>query len=147
MHTRALIVDYTPQIVQLVRAVLHTMCGIDHINATGRGDVAADLLRTNDYDVVVIEAVVPFGDERLLAHIARQHPSAGPRTIVITALPIGPVVLRDLAAVKPHTILEKPFDVAALAEAVHDILSPVVRRVLAPVEVPMPRRDVAEVLR
>ncbi|HEV7240725.1 MAG TPA: hypothetical protein VGQ36_15910 [Thermoanaerobaculia bacterium] len=126
---RALVVDYTPQIVNLIRAVLHTMNGIDHIDSTGRGDVAADLLRGNDYDLVVIEAVVPFGDERLLAHIARQHPSVRQRTIVITAPPMAPEVLRDIAAVKPHTILAKPFDVVAFADVVHEILPPVPRRI------------------
>jgi hypothetical protein len=90
---RALVVDYTPQIVGLVRAVLHTMIGVDHIDSTGRGDIAADLLRANVYDLVVIEAVVPYGDERLLAHIARCHPSAGARMIVMTAAPIVPAVL------------------------------------------------------
>ena len=124
---RALVVDYTPTIAQLVRTVLHTLCGIDHIDSTGRGDVAASLLRSNDYDVVVIEAVVPFGDERLLAYIARQHPSIRQRTIVITAPPIAPTVLRDIAALKPHTILAKPFDVSALADAVGSILAPVPR--------------------
>lgn len=58
---RALVVDYTPQIVQLVRSVLHTTHGIDHIESTGRGDVAADLLRANDYDCRVDGGAVRDG--------------------------------------------------------------------------------------
>lgn len=129
---RTLVVDYTPQIVQFVRAVLHTLCGMDSTDSTGRGDVAADLLRVNDYDVVVIEAVVPFRDERFLAHVARRHPGVGHRTIVITAPPIAPVVLRDIEAVKPRAILEKPFDVTMFVEAVRAILPPVMSHSLPP---------------
>jgi len=108
------------------------MSGIDHIDSTGRGDVAADLLRANDYDVVVIEAVVPYGDERLLAHIARCHPSVSGRLVVITAGPIAPVVMQDIEGVQPRALLEKPFDVVTLAGAVREILAPAPRHLQPP---------------
>jgi DNA-binding NarL/FixJ family response regulator len=119
---RALIVDYTPQIVQLVRAIVCTMNGIKHVDSTGRGDVAAELLRSNDYDLVIIEAVVPHGEERLLAHVAREHPSISSKLIVVTAPPIARAVLRDVA-VRPRAMIEKPFDVLAFAAAVREISS------------------------
>jgi hypothetical protein len=71
------------------------MNGVKHVDSTGRGDVAAELPRSNDYDLVIIEAVVAHGEERLLAHAARKerpevfpsrdlpnriHSSANPRT-------------------------------------------------------------------
>jgi|ERR1044071_5850095 DNA-binding NarL/FixJ family response regulator len=121
---RALIVDYTPQIVQLVRAIVCTMNGIKHVDSTGRGDVAAELLRSNDYDLVIIEAVVPHGEERLLAHVAREHPSISSKLIVVTAPPIARAVLRDVEAVRPRAMIEKPFDVLAFATAVRAILPP-----------------------
>lgn len=120
---RALVVDYTPQIMSLVCAVLHTMNGIDHIDSTSRGDAADDLLRANEYDVVILEAVVPYHDERLLAHLSRSRPSIGERTIVITAAPVAPAVRRDIEDAKPHAVLDKPFDVATLADAVRTCIS------------------------
>src|ERR1044071_9790557 len=119
---RALIVDYTPQIVQLVRAIVCTMNGIKHVDSTGRGDVAAELLRSNDYDLVIIEAVVPHGEERLLAHVAREHPSISSKLIVVTAPPIARAVLRDVELAHAHALLEKPFEVSALAAAVRETL-------------------------
>jgi DNA-binding response OmpR family regulator len=125
---RALVVDYTPQIVSLIRAVLHTMNGIDHIDSTGRGDTAANLLEANDYDVVVLEAVVPYHDERLLSYLSRSRPSVCKRTIVITAAPVAAAVRSEIAEADPHAVLDKPFDVAALASTVWSCLSTPLRQ-------------------
>ena len=70
--TRALVIDYTPAIVQFVCDVLRTMNGIGHCDSTSKGDTAADLLDRNEYDVVILEALVPYGEERLLGY--RTHP-------------------------------------------------------------------------
>ena len=126
---RALVVDYTPQIVNLVRVVLHTMNGINHIDSASRGDTAANLLQANDYDVVIMEAVVPYHDERLLAYLSRSRPSVCKRTIVITAAPVAPALRREIGEANPHAVLDKPFDVVALAETVRNCIgTPLVPR-------------------
>ena len=119
---RALVIDYTPAIVQLVCAVLRTMNGTAHFDCTSRGDTAADLLDRNEYDVVILEALVPYGEERLLGYLSRSLPSVCRRTIIITAAPISADVLKEIGRAQPHAILDKPFDVAALANAVRSCI-------------------------
>jgi len=120
--TRALVIDYTPAIVQFVCAVLRTMNEIVHCDSTSKGDTAADLLDRNEYDVVILEAVVPYGEERLLAFLSRSRPSVCRRMIIITAAPVSPAVLKEIERARPHAILGKPFDVAALANAVRSCI-------------------------
>ncbi len=129
---RALVVDYTPEISSLIRIVLHTMNGFDQIDSTSRGDTAAAFLQANDYDVVVLEAVVPYHDERLLAHLSRDRPSVCRRTIVVTAAPVARAVLMEIERANVHAVLDKPFDVTALADAVRSCLAVRARRSRAP---------------
>lgn len=115
---RALVIDYTPEIVQLVRTVLRTMNGIDHVDSTARGDVAANLLDRNDYDVVILEPVVPHGEEHLLAYLMRSRPTVCRRTIIMSASPVAPAMLKEIARAKVWAAFDKPFDVVAFSEAV-----------------------------
>jgi DNA-binding NtrC family response regulator len=119
---RALVIDYTPEIVRLLRAVLHTMNGIDHVDSTSKGDTAANLLDRDDYDVVILEAVVPYGEERLLRYLSRSRPSVLRRTIIITAPPVAPAVLNEIERANPYAVLDKPFDVFALADKVRSCI-------------------------
>jgi len=125
---RALVIDYTPEIVQLLRAVLHTMNGIDHVDSTSRGDVAANLLDRNDYDIVILEATVPYGEERLLCHLSRSRPSVCRRTIIITAAPMVPAVLKEITGANPYAVLDKPFDIFALTDTVRRCIATAPRR-------------------
>src|SRR6185295_11719089 len=62
----ALVIDYTPAIANLLKTILRTVGGFDRVDTALRGDTAARLLDRTDYDLVILEPVVPFGDERLL---------------------------------------------------------------------------------
>jgi DNA-binding NarL/FixJ family response regulator len=115
---RALVVDYAPQVLQLITTVLRRMTGVARIDATLRGDTAAGLLERNDYDVVILDALIPHGEESLLGHLARSRPSICGRTIVITAAPVDAHVRREIEAAAPYACLDKPFDIAELAGAV-----------------------------
>jgi DNA-binding NtrC family response regulator len=130
---RVLVIDYTPEIVRLVRAVLHTMNGIDHVDSTSKGDTAANLLERNDYDVVILEAVVPYGEERLLRYLSRSRPSVCQRTIIMTAAPVAPAVLKEIEGANAYAVLDKPFDVFALAETVRSCIATPCRQSLMPV--------------
>jgi len=116
--TRALVIDDEPAIVLLVRAILHRMNGMDHIDSASKGDTAANLLDRNEYDVVILEAVVPYGQERLLGYLSRSRPSVCRRTIIITSAPVSADVLKEIGRAQPHAVLCKPFAVDALADAV-----------------------------
>lgn len=116
--SHALVIDYSPEIVRLLRAVLQAMAGIERIDSTSRGDVAAKMLESDDYDVVILEPVVPYGEERLLQYLARSRPSICSKTILITAVPVAPPLLAEILEARPCAILYKPFDVAALVAAV-----------------------------
>lgn len=115
---RALVVDYSPEVIRLIRAVLEVMNGVVHVDSTTKGDIAANLLDRNDYDIIILEAVVPYGDERLLRHISRSQPSICARMIVITPPPVEGAVRSDIERAKPLAMLEKPFDIVALSEAI-----------------------------
>ncbi len=116
--TRALVIDDVPAIVQLVCAVLHTLNGMDHIDSTSKGDTAANLLDRNDYDVVILEAVVLYGHERLLGYLSRSRPGVCRRMIITTSAPVSADVMKEILRAQPHAVLSKPFDVDALADAV-----------------------------
>ena len=116
--TRALVVDYAPQVLQLITTVLRRMTNVVRIDSTLRGDTAASLLERNDYDVVILDAVIPLGEESLLRHLARSRPSICGRTIVVTAAPVDAHVRREIEAAAPCACLDKPFDIAELARAV-----------------------------
>lgn len=130
---RALVIDDTPETVGLVRAVLHRMNGIDHVDSTARSDTAVNLLDRNEYDVVILEAVVPHGEERLLRYLSRSRPSVCRRTIIITAAPVAPADLKEIERANAHAVLDKPFDVVALAEAVRSCIGTSVRRNRPPI--------------
>jgi len=114
----ALVIDYTREITALVRIVLRTMNGIDRVDTASRGDTAARLIEAVDYDVVLLEPVVPYGEERFLAWLTRARPSVCRRTILVTAAPIAPALLAEIARASVYALLDKPFDVDALAAAV-----------------------------
>lgn len=115
---RAMVIDHTPEIVHLVRAVLHSMNGIEDVDWTSRGDTAANLLDRNDYHVVILEAVVPYGEERLISYLSRSSPLICRRTILITTSPVAPAILNDIERANAFAVLDQPFDVFALADTV-----------------------------
>lgn len=128
----ALVIDYTPEIVALVRTVLRTRIGIDRIDTASSGDAAAKLIEATDHDVVILEPVVPYGDERLLTWLVRTRPSVCPRTILITPAPVERELRVEIASARVHALLDKPFDVDMLADVVRRCIGEPHRPRLAP---------------
>lgn len=113
----ALVIDYTPAIATLLKTILRTIGRFDHVNTAVRGDTAARLLDRADYDLVILEPVVPFGDERLLTWLMRCRPSVLPRTILVTTPPLAADLRAEIARSNVALVFEKPFDVTAIGAA------------------------------
>lgn len=113
----ALVIDYTPAIATLLKAILLTIGGFERVDTALRGDTAARLLDRADYDLVILEPVVPYGDERLLTHLVRSRPSVLPRTILLTAPPLAAELRAEVARSNVAMLFEKPFDLNAISAA------------------------------
>jgi DNA-binding response OmpR family regulator len=113
----ALVIDYTLPIVTLLKTILVTIGGFDRVDTAVRGDTAARLLEREEYDLVILEPVVPYGDERLLTWMIRSRPSLLRRTILVTTPPLAAGLRAEVAASGAAFIFEKPFDVTAIGPA------------------------------
>jgi DNA-binding response OmpR family regulator len=109
----ALVIDYTLPIVTLLKTILVTIGGFDRVDTAVRGDTAARLLDREEYDLVILEPVVPYGDERLLTWMIRSRPSLLPRTILVTTPPLAAEFRAEVAA-SGAAFIEKPFDLTAM---------------------------------
>ena len=114
----ALVIDYTPQIATLLKTILQTIGGFDRVDTAVRGDTAVRLLDGADYDLVILEPVVPYGEERLLTWLVRNRPSVLSRTILMTTPPLAAELRAEIARCKVSRVFEKPFDVPAVGAAV-----------------------------
>ena len=113
----ALVIDYTPAIATLLKTILITIGGFDRVDTAVRGDTAARMLDRTDYDLVILEPVVPFGDERLLTWLVRSRPSVLSRTILMTTPPLTAELRAEIARSNVALVFEKPFDVTAIGAA------------------------------
>ena len=113
----ALVIDYTPAIATLLQTILRTVGGFDRVDTAVRGDTAARLLDREDYDLVILEPVVPYGDERLLTWLMRSRPSVLLRTILMTTPPLDAELRAEIARSNVDVVFEKPFDVPAVGAA------------------------------
>ena len=113
----ALAIDYTPAIATLLKTILLTIGGFDRVDTAVRGDTAARLLDRTDYDLVILEPVVPYGEERLLTWLMRSRPSVLPRTILMTTPPLAAELRAEIAGSHVALVFEKPFDVPAIGAA------------------------------
>lgn len=113
----ALVIDYTPAIANLLKTILRTVGGFDRVDTAVRGDTAARLLDRTDYDLVILEPVVPYGEEQLLTWLMRSRPSVLPRTILVTTPPLAAEFRAEIARSNVALVFEKPFDVTAIGTA------------------------------
>ncbi|HEU4889705.1 MAG TPA: response regulator [Thermoanaerobaculia bacterium] len=113
----ALVIDYTPAISTLLKTILQTVSGFDRVDTAVRGDTAVSLLNRTDYDLVILEPVVPYGDERLLTWLIRNRPSVLSRTILMTTPPLAADFRAEIARSNVALVFEKPFDLAAIGAA------------------------------
>ena len=127
---RILVVDDDRPIRNLVTTVL-TRRGLT-IDAAPDGISALRLIAKNDYDVAVVDLMMPgMNGIQLLEHVkeVRRRPQT---IIVLTAS--GPGDIRRLDPGSVHAIMRKPFDINELADVVESAAQSAAARERAPAE-------------
>ena len=117
---RILVVEDEPVICEVCLKVL-TEAGYEvHIAANGRE--GADKLKTQSYDLVIVDARMPMMDgQQLYRHIKQQHPQMADRVLMTS----GEVVGGDMQTFLEESgvpFLPKPFTPGDLKKAVEKAL-------------------------
>ena len=82
------------------------------------GAEAIELLRDNDYDLLLIDLMMPnVSGFELVEHLAKQGRTPQPAVIVITAAAES-TPLRQLDPAIVHSVVRKPFDIDVVADLV-----------------------------
>jgi DNA-binding response OmpR family regulator len=106
---------------EAIRALLATILSRDGYSAEvcGDGDEAVRRLRTNGYDAILLDLMLPgqFGFD-VIRFLNAERPALAPRVIVLTAA--SQATLRDFDSSKIHAVMRKPFDVNALLANVRE---------------------------
>jgi DNA-binding response OmpR family regulator len=104
-----------------IRALLATLLSRDGYSpeVCGDGNEAVEMLRTNGYDAILLDLMLPgqFGFD-VIRFLNAERPAMSPRVIVLTAA--SQATLRDFDASKVHAVMRKPFDVSALLASVRE---------------------------
>lgn len=116
-HVRILVVDNDEQILSILREYLQ-LCHY-HVTAAATGLEALKRLRSEDYDVLVTDIVMPDISGLGLIEITRKE---FPHLPVIAMTGYGKKV-KDLAnEISPDHYLEKPFDLNELSRIIDSVL-------------------------
>ncbi len=110
---RALVVEDDPAIRRLVEKIL-TRRQID-IDVAGDGRTAMDLLRANDYTVLVLDLMVPEVNGFEVIEFIKREKKRLP-VAVVSAVSQQALVRLDLDVVK--LVISKPFDVDEFTKAI-----------------------------
>jgi sigma-B regulation protein RsbU (phosphoserine phosphatase) len=113
---RVLVVDDEPAIRALLKKIIERR-GYE-VDDARDGAEAIDLLRDNDYDLLLIDLMMPnVSGFELVDHLAKLERVPRPAVIVITAAAEStPLRLLDPAIV--HSVVRKPFDIDVVADLV-----------------------------
>jgi len=116
-----LVVEDDHELAELLREVLtYENCLVE---IAGDGMEALDKLRTADYDAVVCDLMMPRVDGRALYEEAcREFPHLADRFLFVTGQAAARAGLTDFIYRTNNRLLEKPFDVEVLREAIHELL-------------------------
>ena len=112
---RVLIADDDDAIRNLVSKVLE-LAQVPH-DAVSDGQAAIEQLQQHDYDVLLIDLMMPRVDGFELLDYVREHP---PHGIVVVMTAADDADLRRLDSSVVTTIVRKPFDIHELAILVRD---------------------------
>src|SRR5690349_22199957 len=90
------------------------------IHTAPDGLVALELVRANDYAVILLDLMLPRvnGFEFLDGMEELKRPGANPVTIVMTAF--DSAAIKSLGAMRVQAILHKPFDIERVVEMIRD---------------------------
>lgn len=119
MRARCLIVDDEAPAREELRYLLGTIEGTQVVGEAANGEEALLLLRSLDYDLVLLDIKMPGGTGLAVAEAIRGAPNA-PKIIFTTAYPDYAVQAFDVDAVD---YLVKPFDAERLGRAIDRALT------------------------
>lgn len=119
MRARCLIVDDEAPAREELRYLLGTIEGTQVVGEAANGEEALLLLRSLDYDLVLLDIKMPGGTGLAVAEAIRGAPNA-PKIIFTTAYPDFAVQAFDVDAVD---YLVKPFDAERLGRAIDRALT------------------------
>lgn len=117
-----LVVEDDHELAELLREVLtYENCAVD---VAANGLEALDKLRTANYDAVVCDLMMPLMDgETLYQETCEQFPYLADRFLFVSSQVGARGGLTDFIFCTGNTLLEKPFDLEQLREAVRDMLN------------------------
>jgi CheY-like chemotaxis protein len=111
-----LVVDDEPAIRALLRKIIQRR-GYE-VDDAADGAVAIELLADNDYDVMLIDLMMPnVNGFQLVQHLSTRQGRPTPAAIVITAAAES-TPLRQLDPRIVHSVIRKPFDIDVVADLV-----------------------------
>jgi CheY-like chemotaxis protein len=112
-HSRILIVDDEPPVRRMLVAALREKAL--HIDVAGDGSEAIELLRENQYAVVLLDLMMPGVDGFTVLDAIGEAASL-PVVLVVSGADRS--VLKQLDSARIHGIVRKPFDPVELADIV-----------------------------
>jgi len=112
--TRVLVVDDADSLVALIEMWLEDD-GYDVVTATS-GRQALEALRSQDFDILLVDLILPPPDGLTVAREARMRPR-GPEIIIMTGMS-DPLRLHDAANSGIFTLLQKPLTQDMVLDAV-----------------------------
>jgi CheY-like chemotaxis protein len=120
MKRRILVVDDEPEIRNMLHESL-TRAGYDVFEAPD-GKEAIEMLRRQAYDVVISDILMPEKDGlEVIMYLQRENPMT--KCIAISS-PSNRVFLQSAQLLGATRVVEKPFTLAEIENAVRDLLQP-----------------------
>jgi CheY-like chemotaxis protein len=118
---RVLVVDDDYDLAQLLREVLtYDNCEVE---IATNGMEAMDRLRTDEYDAVICDLMMPRVDGEVLYHdVVHQYPFLANRFIFVTGQASRKAGFSDFVERTGNYLIEKPFDLPAFRAAVQDTI-------------------------
>ena len=92
------------------------------VDAASDGVEAVLKLGLIDYDVIVLDLMMPHLDGFTFLETFAENDPARLRKVIVTSA-ASPIVIRDRLHSKPFDILPKPFDIGALTDRVRACIS------------------------
>ena len=113
--TAVLVVEDDASIRRLVKMVLERL-GY-HVELAGDGVEAVLKLGLTDYDVIILDLMMPNLDGFAFMSTLAEHDPGRLQKIIVTSA-ASPVVIGERMRGKPFDLLPKPFDIDQLADRV-----------------------------
>jgi CheY-like chemotaxis protein len=114
-----LVVEDDPAIRRLVRMVLQR--GGYNVEVASDGVEAVLKLGVNEYDVIVLDLMMPNLDGFAFMTTIAEHDPDRLRRIIVTSA-ASPTVIRERMRGTPYSLLPKPFDIDDLASRVRSCI-------------------------